>query len=131
MVTTMTRIMFIILLLCTPITPALAGETVDAEVLGILNHQLDALKNNNHEKFIAKGNKAFKEFTSPFDFESLYLNTKNELNKEYALKYLGSIQRIGMIEYLWPFKNNDNKNEHLVRMSLTKDKVYIVGFTFD
>lgn len=54
-----------------------------------------------------------------------------ELNREYDIDYLGCIRMVGMIAYLWKFKNRDTKNEHLVRLTLSKNGEYIVGFDFD
>jgi hypothetical protein len=102
----------------------------EPKVNEILNWQLKALKNNSYENFIKRGNKAFKELTTKFDFETIYLDTKNKL-KEYNLSYLGSVKRTGMTEYLWKFVSKDDNKEHLIRLSLSKNGEYIVGFDFD
>ena len=122
-------LVLIILIFC-PV-PARAEAEVGANVTQILNEQLDALKWNSYERFMKLGNKAFKELFTEYDFESVYLNTKSELAREYDLIYLGSIQRVGMIAYLWKFKNRDTQKEHLVRLTLSKTGEYVVGFDFD
>jgi hypothetical protein len=111
--------------------PAMADQEPDAKATQILHHQLEALKANNMSMFKKYGNKAFKELFTEFDFESLYLNTKSRLSREYDIKYLDSIRRVGSMEYLWKFKNRDVKKEHLIRMTLTRNGEYMVGFDFD
>lgn len=102
----------------------------EPKVNEILKGQLKALKDNSYENFIKRGNKAFKELTTKFDFETIYLDTKSKLN-EYALSYLGSVKRTGMTEYLWKFVSKGDKTEHLIRLSLSKNGEYVVGFDFD
>jgi hypothetical protein len=111
--------------------PYFAEAQVDSKVTRMLNWQLEALKENSYKNFIRQGNNAFKEVFTKFDFEALYLNTKSKLNKEYNVQYLASIRRVGMIEYLWKYKNQDTENEHLIRMSLSKNGESVVGFDFD
>jgi len=101
----------------------------EPRVIEILIEQLKALKSNSYENFIKRGNKAFKELNTKFDFETIYLNTKHKL-KDYKLSYLGSVKRTAMTEYLWKLVSKGDKIGNLIRLSLSKNDEYVVGFDF-
>ena len=122
--------LFILFLICFH-SPSFPQGELTPKVNQIFNEQLEALKANSYGNFIKRGNKAFKELFTKFEFETIYLDTKSKLVKEYIAKFLGSIQRVGMTEYLWKFKNKDDKNEHLVSLTLSKNEEYVIGFDFD
>ena len=91
--------------------------------------QLEALKNEDHQKFIEHGNKAFKEFMDKYFFDSLVMQRKAKITKGYRLEYLGDIRSIGMRRHLWRVHITGDKYQLLGSLTLSHGKV--VGFNLE
>ncbi|MFH2046684.1 MAG: hypothetical protein ABIK92_16250 [Pseudomonadota bacterium] len=118
----------IIVLLLSAISGFAQDKTVEtAEKLMI--YQLEALKSEDYQKFIAHGNKAFKEFTYKYSFDSLIMQRKAKIAKGYRLEYLGDIRSIGMRKHLWKVHITGDKYQLLGSLSLSHGKV--VGFNLE
>jgi len=128
---TFCRLFLIVAFLFLSPISSFAEVEVDPKVNQILLDQLDALKNNDFEKFMKRGNRAFNNLFNKFQFDTLYERTEMEFPAVHEITYLGCIQRMSMIEYLWKFTNKSNGYEHLIRMTLTRYNEYLAGFDFD
>ena len=103
-------------------------ETIEtAEKLMIF--QMEALKNKDLKKFIEHGNKAFKEYTDEYTFDSLIMQRIAKVEKGYKLEYLGDILSIGMRKHLWKVHITGEKYQLLGSLCLSHGKV--VGFDLE
>ena len=123
------KLMFMILaLLLLAGNVSAQNESVEtAEKLMIF--QLEALKNEDYQKFIEHGNKAFKEFMDKYFFDSLVMQRKAKIAKGFSLEYLGDIRSIGMRKHLWKVYITGDKYQLLGSLSLSHGKV--VGFNLE
>ena len=103
-------------------------ETVETAE-SLMTFQLEALKNKDYEKFIEHGNKAFKEFTDEYSFDSLMMQSGAKIEKGYKLEYLGDILSIGMRKHLWKVHITGEKYQLLGSLTLSHGKV--VGFDLE
>ena len=120
-------VVILVILLLAGIASGQDEKVEDAEKLMIF--QLEALKAEDHKKFIEHGNKAFKEFMDEFSFDSLVMQRKAKISKGYKLEYLGDIRSIGMRKHLWKLHITGDKYQLLGSLSLSHGKV--VGFNLE
>ena len=91
--------------------------------------QLAAIVDNDQHNFIKNGNRAFKELMEDFIFESFTMQHGAKLKEGFTLSYLGSIKRVGMVEYVWKISFTNYKYELLGSVTLAHE--FVVGFKLD
>jgi len=106
---------------------ARSESTVQAEKL--MTWQLDAVTATDFHKFIANGNRAFRQLMDEYTFDSTRMQRQAKLKKGYRLEYLGAIRRLGMDEHLWRIHIKGDKYQLLGSLSIAQGKV--VGFNLD
>jgi len=123
------KAIFLMLTLLVAAHSALAQDETAETVEKLMIWQLEAVKNGNYQRFVEHGNKAFKEFTDAYSFDTIKMQRGAKIAKGYKLEYLGAIRRVGMREHLWKVHITNDKYELLGRLSLSHGKV--VGFNLD
>jgi hypothetical protein len=120
---------FVVFALLLSTNPGFAqNETVETATK-LMIWQLEALKKVDYQKFIERGNKAFKEFMDEYSFDSLKMQRGAKIAKGYRLEYLGDIRSIGMRKHLWKVHIIGDKYQLLGSLSLSHGKV--VGFNLE
>lgn len=109
--------------------PVGAQEESPAEAEAMLVWQMDAVRDGDFERFVERGNKAFKELVDRFFFENHQMSWGRKAAKGYSLEYLGSVRRVGMRQHLWTVTFTGDRYEHLGSVTLAGGKV--VGFDLD
>ena len=123
------KAIFLMLTLVVAAHSALAQDETAETAEKLMIWQLEAVKNGDYQRFVGHGNKAFKEFTDEYSFDTIKMQRGAKIAKGYKLEYLGAIRRIGMREHLWKVHITNDKYELLGRLSLSHGKV--VGFNLD
>lgn len=95
----------------------------------LMQGQLTAIVKGDYKKFVANGNKAFKEFMDEYTFDSFKMQNGGKLSKGFKLEYLGAIRRLGMREHLWRVRISGDKYALFGSLSLSHGK--IVGFNLN
>jgi hypothetical protein len=121
--------LFIILALLLAANSSFAQDETVETAESLMNWQLAALKDGDYQRFVERGNRAFKELMDEYSFDSFKMQRGAKIAKGYKLEYLGDIRRIGMREHLWKVHITGDKYELLG--SLTLSHGMVVGFKLD
>ncbi|MEJ2200270.1 MAG: hypothetical protein P8X63_04550 [Desulfuromonadaceae bacterium] len=106
-----------------------AQETSIEDAEKLMVFQMEALKAKDHQKFLERGNAAFRNLMDEYFFDTLVMQRQADIADGYRLEYLGNIRRIGMHRHLWKVHTDNDKHQLLGSLSISHGKV--VGFNLE
>ena len=102
------------------------GEVLDKKIEGLFKGEMNALEKNDYNGFLANATGEFSKLPKT-EFEKVASNLSKKLQAGHTDLYLTSMIQNGITVYVWKIGMNDNKNDFMAKMVVSKDGK-ITGF---